>query len=136
MKKSTLVVAAVLLGLMLCSAALAYTISGYVYFDTAKTEGASCSEVYLWSNTGCNDDYYDGLVVEEGGYYEFTDLLPGPWSVRATWGVVYCAQCDTAGTECDEVAYSDCRPATIVDTDLERDLVFDIDCECEEDDPK
>jgi len=136
MKKATLTFAGLLLGLILCSAALAYTISGQVFFDTAKTEGASCAEVFLWTNTGCDDDYYDMVIVEPGGYYEFTGLGPGGYSVMARWGVVYCAQCDTAGTECGDVAYSICKPAVVVDTDLERDLVFDIDCECEEDDPK
>jgi len=75
-------------------------------------------------------------VVYEAGYYEFTGLGAGIYSDRAKWGNTPCASCDPGGSECEQVAYSQCEPETLVDADADQDLIFDIDCRCTEDDPK
>lgn len=130
MKTGTLIVAGVMLGLMLCSAVLARTISGYVYFDTAKTKAAACSEVMLFNQSGCQGDS-TMTIVDASGYYEFTGLGKGLYSTHARWGVMFCAQCDTSGTECDTVIASTCGDTVDDSTDASIDLIFDIDCECE-----
>jgi hypothetical protein len=138
MKKATLIVAGLLLGLMACSAVFAYKIPGYVYFDTTKTKRARCCEVALFGDYGCySADSLTMTTVDYAGYYEF-DGLPGGgqwYSVRARWGFAFCVQCDTAGTECDQLVYSECENAYLDDTDAEQDLIFDIDCRCTQDDP-
>jgi len=136
MKRATLIVAGLLLGLMLCSAVLAYTISGYVYFDTAKTKRARCCEVAIWMDDNCDADSLTMTVVDEAGYYEFTGLGSGEYSVRAKWGNTPCASCDPGGSECEQVAYSQCGYVEVDSTDASQDLIFDIDCRCTEDDPK
>jgi len=133
MNKVMPIAAALLLGLMVCSAVVARNISGYVYFDTAETKPARCSEVYLWNGTNCGElqSARDMTIVDISGYYEFTGLEKGYYSVKAQWGLTICAQCDTTGTECDTVVLSTCEYTVDDTTDASINLIFDIDCECE-----
>jgi hypothetical protein len=133
MKKAMPIVAVLLLGLVVCSAVLARTISGYVYFDTAKAKPAACSEVFLYDGISCLGEERDGTIVDASGYYEFTGLPDGYYSTRARWGFVFCAQCDTSGSECGSLTYSTCGYTVDDSTDASIDLIFDIDCECEGD---
>jgi len=139
MKKATLTFAGLMLALILCSAVFAYKISGYVYFDTTKTKRARCCEVALWGPAAFDCGYpYDSLgmtAVDDAGYHEFTGLGSSNYAVRARWGFTFCTDCDTAGSECDQVVCSACEPVLIDDTDADQDLIFDIDCRCKQDDP-
>lgn len=135
MRKANLIAATVTLGLMLCSAAFAYTISGVVYSDNAGTHPAPCAFVYLYGNLTCEYEPMDTTTSVAGGEYEFTGLPEGQYSVRAEWCATACALCDTAGSECDVPTQTGCVEAIIVDQDLERDLYLDIDCRCKQDDP-
>lgn len=136
MKKLHMVTAVTTLGLVLCSAAFAqlYTVSGTVYFDSARTDPAPCSWVQLYSGTGCihPDSLVDSQVTDANGQYSFDDKMPGSYSVVARWAVVFCTDCDTMGADCGTRFDSDCET---VDTGLGDQIVdldyADINCTCQ-----
>jgi hypothetical protein len=138
MRKLNIGIPMIVLGLMLCFALSAqppsYNVSGTVYFDNAETEPAPCSWVQLYSGSGCihPDSLVDSQVADEDGQYSFNPLPGGSYSVVTRWAVVFCTDCDTAGSDCGTRFDSDCKN---VDTSSGNQVVNlnydDIDCICQ-----
>jgi len=125
------IVVVALLGLGVCSGALAVDVSGFVWFDTAENYPAPCAFVYLYNDTLCDSDSLESSTqAVAGGFYEFTNLDPGNYSVRAQW-MGGCVYCNPVGIECDAGPWSECGKFTVIDQDTRVDLHLNIDCQCQ-----
>jgi len=134
MKKAMPILAVALLGLGVCSGALAIDVGVFVWFDTAENYPAPCARVYLHNagnDTFCLEQPSGPYMAGPGGFYEFTNLPAGNYGIMARW-IGSCPDCHNPdGDDCDYAFWSECAKFTVIDEDLRVDLHLDMDCSCD-----
>ena len=98
MRKLLFLGALVILGVGLCGAASAYTIWGYVYFDSLATEEAPCCLVTLWQNSGCIAPCRGSTATDGCGYYSITTDAGGSLFLKTEFQTLGCAAWHGYGT--------------------------------------
>lgn len=103
------------------------TIQGHVYFEEPDSIPAPCADVYLYSGDDCQIEVAM-TTTDENGFYEFTGLQQGNYSMKVVWGFTVCVHCTPEGSECDPMT-TDCTDISVVG-DMWEDIFLGINCWC------